>query len=237
MSKAELPPSDAELTLLEAWVAADPGSRLYLRLGQAYLGAGRLEEAAAVLRRGLTVHPEDLAGRQFLAQALLDLGRSDEALGELLEADRALRDFAGLYTALAGLHQSLGQDAQARRAGELARLLGEVLPADPGASDEPSLQPSLFQAPATATLARIYAAQGLTQQAEEVYRRLGQGNQDAPTQPELPPEPASQAEPAPQAEPAQAPALPPRPGQGMLLKRLGALQAAAKKRQPGRAAI
>lgn len=164
-----------QLALLESLYAQDPGGRIFLRLGQAYLDDGRPADAARMLEQGLSLHPDELAGRQTLAQAWLALGQRDKALDELLRADQGLRRLAGVYRMLAELLPTVGRVAEGLRAGLLARQLS----AAPEAAAD-SAEPAEEAAPAsplppteTATLAEIYAAQGLDEEARAIYRRLG----------------------------------------------------------------
>jgi tetratricopeptide (TPR) repeat protein len=168
-------PPGEQLALLESLYAQDPGGRIFLRLGQAYLDADRPADAARVLEQGLAWHPDELAGRQTLAQAWLALGQRDKALDELLRADQALCRLAGVYKMLAELLPTVGRAAEGLRAGLLARGLSA---APEAAADQ--AEPAEGAAPArplppteTATLAEIYAAQGLDEEARAIYRRLG----------------------------------------------------------------
>ena len=169
----------AEFSLLEAWVAENPGSRLFLRLARAYLQAGRLDQAARTLERGLLLHPADVEGRELLAQVLENRGDQAGALAQLGAAAAELGRHAGVYERLAGLLASQGWQAEAevarRLAGDLAFAFGDALgqAAGPG-------QARTVPGQDTPTLAEIYAAQGLNEKAARIYRDLlGQepGNQ------------------------------------------------------------
>lgn len=164
---AAAPP--AELALLESAVAENPGSRLFLRLGRAYLQAGRLGQAAQTLRQGLALQPWEVEGHQLLAEAQERQGDQAGALAQLAEASALLGRQAGLYQALAKLLMAQGRDHEAMVAQRLARDLqtdfAAAAPPAPAAEPEQAGQD-------TPTLAEIYAAQGLTGQAIEIYRRL-----------------------------------------------------------------
>lgn len=75
--------STEQQTVLEDAVEADPGAAGFPALGEAYRRAGRLDEAARVLRQGLERKADDPAGRLVLASVLIDQGRVAEARDEL----------------------------------------------------------------------------------------------------------------------------------------------------------
>ena len=161
-------------------MAENPGSRLFLRLGRAYLQAGRLDRAARTLEHGLALQPLEVEGRQLLAEVLERQGDQAGALAQLSQAAASLSRHAGLYQTLAGLLMGQGRDHEAMVAQRLARDLqteftGAANSQDP-ASVPPAAEPGAVQseqaAQETPTLAEIYAAQGLTQRAIEIYRRL-----------------------------------------------------------------
>lgn len=141
-----MPENAAELFLLEAWVADNPGSRLFLKLAQAYQRAGRLEEAAQVLQRGLVMHPAMVEARQALADVLKAMGQREKALDQLMAAASELCRHAGVFNGLADLWQDQGQESQAQEARELAGALakglnglfqGQAAPAPPTAGGKP----------------------------------------------------------------------------------------------------
>jgi predicted Zn-dependent protease len=131
--------SAAELFLLEAWVADNPGSRLFLKLAQAYKDAGRLDESAQVLERGLVMHPTMVEARQALAQVLEDKGDHNAALNQLMTAAAELCRHAGVFDGLARIWGTQGLDAEAQEARDLSHALagalkgrvGSHLPAEP----------------------------------------------------------------------------------------------------------
>ncbi len=203
--------SPSELFLLEALVGDNPGSRQFPRLAQAYLDLGRLDEAAQVLARGLTVNPREIAGRQVWAQVLERQGQPEAALDQLLLAAGELSGQAGVFAQLAALLAGQGREAEAAQARglaqDLARGFATPEPAAPAAS------------PDTVTLAEIYAGQGLTAQAAAIYRRLLAKN---PQDPDL-------RRRLQELEPGQGAA--PRPaGSDALLAQLNALAGAARER-------
>lgn len=163
------PLSPSELFWLETWVADNPGSRQFVRLAKAYLAAGRAAEAAEVLARGLVLNPRETAARQLWAQALQAQGRQAEALDQLLLAASELCGHAGLFDQLAGLLDQAGRADQAEQARRLAADLAQGF----GPAGTPTSLAASAPPPAdTVTLAEIYAAQGHTEQAAAIYRRL-----------------------------------------------------------------
>ena len=184
MSLNQSPLSAQDLFLLEAWVAENPASRLFVRLGRAYMELGRPGDAAETLRRGLMVMPEETEARHLLALALNGLGDREGALEELMAAARGLAAHAGIFELMGELRAEQGRAEEAAWARGLARELAltpgrEQSPA-PSAGRPPARPagPAAFSASGggggtdTATLAEIYAAQGLAGQAAAIYRRL-----------------------------------------------------------------
>lgn len=160
----------AELALLESAVAENPGSRLFLRLARAYLEAGRLTQAGLTLERGLALQPWEVEGHQLLAEVSARQGDQEGALARLGQAAALLSRHAGLYQSLAGLLMAQGRDQEALVAQRLARDLQTGYAPAPA----PAGRAARVEAPGqdTPTLAEIYAAQGLTAKAVEIYRRL-----------------------------------------------------------------
>jgi hypothetical protein len=71
------------LARLEASVGSDPGASGFPALAEVLRGAGRLQEAEDVARRGLERKPGNLEGTLVRALILLDRGRVDDARREL----------------------------------------------------------------------------------------------------------------------------------------------------------
>jgi Tfp pilus assembly protein PilF len=163
----------AELALLESAVAENPGSRLFMRLAQAYLDAGRLGQARKTLEQGLALHPDEVEGLRLLAQVLHGQGEDSLALVQLHRAVAVMSRHAGLYNDLAELLSGQGRGQEARQARRLAQDLTLDLAsasAQPAPSADQLGEDALSQD--TPTLAEIYAAQGLNDRAAEIYRRL-----------------------------------------------------------------
>ena len=66
----------------EELLVLEPNSKLFLPLAWAYIGQGRTEDAAGVLKKGLSFHPEHLEARLLLIQCLFDGRQRDAAVRE-----------------------------------------------------------------------------------------------------------------------------------------------------------
>lgn len=64
--------------LRERW-QADPSSRLFLQLAEEYRRTGRMDEAIAVLEKGLQHHPNYLSAKVALARCHLETGKPEQA--------------------------------------------------------------------------------------------------------------------------------------------------------------
>jgi tetratricopeptide (TPR) repeat protein len=76
-------PDESRLNDLKQRWARDPGSRLYLQLADEHRKLGQLEEAEAVLTKGLENRPSDLSGLVALGRVALERDKLDEALSAL----------------------------------------------------------------------------------------------------------------------------------------------------------
>jgi len=157
----------SELFLLEAWVADNPGSKLFVRLARAYREAGRLDDAVAVLEQGLVLNPAMVEARRLLAALYQDQGRIERAEEELTLAARELTRHAGLFEDLARLWDGQGLGEAAAQARELAEALdlglGEPVSVQETEPEQPRTTPRSSpsaQVPALSTppgLARLQA--------------------------------------------------------------------------------
>lgn len=210
-----------EIAKLSDRLAANPTSRIFAPLADAYRRAGRLSEAIAVCRQGLNHHPDYLSGLVVLARSYHDTGDLDAAGDTFRRVLASDPHNVGAVRALAEIARSRGDDEEALRFGERALALepgdeelrerleslraalaraeaavyGEAEP-EPGipAAEElaegAGFQEYLTGAKqretgadhvepspagdeiATATLADVYAEQGLLERALSIYRRL-----------------------------------------------------------------
>lgn len=162
------PLSGPELFLLEAWVADNPGSRLFLKLGRAYRDAGRLAEASAVLQKGLVINPGEVEARQVLAQVLEEMGDTPGAILQLVSATREIARYTGVYQRLSDLWEVQGESSKAQAAKELARTLAQGFDeADPKTA-QPKPPP---EAPAEEQITRL--TQPKKDQDQSIINHLG----------------------------------------------------------------
>lgn len=89
---------------LERRVQQDPASIVFGALAEEYRRAGRLDDAVATCRAGLTRHPSYLSARVTLGRALQALGQHDEARTEFERVIEVAPDNLAAIRALAELH-------------------------------------------------------------------------------------------------------------------------------------
>jgi adsorption protein A len=103
--------ADAAIAELERAWHADPDGEAFAALAELYRRAGRLAEAAKVVRQGLARSPRSLEGRAVLLLVLADAGQSGDAR-------RLLESWAG--AALEGVAPAVpAQDALAAGVSDL----------------------------------------------------------------------------------------------------------------------
>ncbi len=151
----------AEMVLLEAWVYDNPGSQAALKLAAAFIETQRPAEAREILGKYLALHPANVQARELLARVLEQRGDRDGAAAQLLLAAQELGRHAVVFSHLARLLDEQGREKEAAK----ARVLAEAL--ETGIGPLPS-----FDGLESATMANIYAAQGHSEQAEEIYKKL-----------------------------------------------------------------
>jgi adenylate cyclase len=122
--------SESEIEMTERAVALNPNSfTAWIGRGWAYKIAGQPEEALRSFERAIRISPVDprlLIVFAAIAQALIELGRFDEAIVAGKKVLRQDPSFSSAYRGLASAFAHLGRDSEARAAA--ARLL-EVDPA------------------------------------------------------------------------------------------------------------
>lgn len=69
-----------KITWFEEMLALEPNSKLFLPLAQAYVQQARISDAADVLRKGLSFHPEHLEARLLLVRCLAEMNDRNAAL-------------------------------------------------------------------------------------------------------------------------------------------------------------
>lgn len=180
-------------------VTHDPHSTAFVPLAEAYRQLGLLDDALETARLGTSNLPQFSPGFTTLGRVLAQMGRTDEALAAFAKALEIDRQSQSALVGLARLHLVRGERAQAR---SILSQAVQFHPDDPlitnmlSAIDLPTPwrqamtapPPDVMQPPAastaegagepaaipipTATLAEIYAQQGLTEQAAHVYAEI-----------------------------------------------------------------
>lgn len=174
----------------------DPNGRAFVPLADAYRRAGRMDEALDLLREGLTRHPEYASAHVVASWLHIERGALDEALDTLeliLELDKDNR--AGLKGMGQVLHEKGDREGALEHLNRLAELepedaeakalLDTIQAAEP--ADVAVAEPEVAEAPTpphvsedviTRTMGDVYADQGLTAKAIDVYERLVAANPD-----------------------------------------------------------
>jgi tetratricopeptide (TPR) repeat protein len=168
---------DSELFLLEAWVADNPGSLLFLKLAKAYRAAERLDEAAQVLQKGLVMHPNLIQARGLLASILEDTGDSEGALAQYMAAANEIAAHAEVFKNLGELLENQGSDAQASKALVVYEALAH------GFMDKETAKTG----PKTMSTAEIQAARGRLKEAARVYKEMQTEESETAEKPEAKP--------------------------------------------------
>ncbi len=88
---ANLRPTASELAQLTDALRRDPGSDVFVMLGNAYLALGRAQEAVEVGARGLKRAPSNIDGRMMVSRAFMALHQWKQAQAELLKVVKADR--------------------------------------------------------------------------------------------------------------------------------------------------
>ena len=185
--------AQSEVARLETVVRSEGGTPAFAALCEAQRRAGRPEEAERTARDGLRRHPDYTAGRVALGLALLDLGRVDEARGELMRVLDAVPDHPVAAAAIPGIDaepvveaellDDLGDGeldqafaaAEARPeemidANGVAEAVVRAVESEPEEADAPT-DPT--ESPfATRSMAEILARQGRVDEAERLRANL-----------------------------------------------------------------
>jgi tetratricopeptide (TPR) repeat protein len=121
--------ASARIEELRERLAREPGSRLFAQLGEELRKAGELDEAVAVLRRGLEKQPNYPSARLTLGRALLEKGDAVGASHELRQVLRGAPDNILAARMLAESLEAQGQleAALAQYRSTLALAAGEPL--------------------------------------------------------------------------------------------------------------
>jgi tetratricopeptide (TPR) repeat protein len=117
-----------DIRALSAQLAQDPGSLLFLRLGEALRRKGQLDAALRVAMNGLERHPHLADAHDLYARVLTDKRDYERAFDEWDMAVRIAPNHTGALKGLAFLYFKVGDVAQAESHLEAAR---RVAPDDP----------------------------------------------------------------------------------------------------------
>lgn len=193
-------PVREQIRRLERLREEAPGSLAFVRLAEAYRSAGESDLALRVLNEGRADAPEHPAIHLVAARIHHDRGQAGEeraALRRALELDpenevagkalQRLDDAAGESGGSdldAGSHVRRASHSPEERA-ELLEQLGGVAGSDWWEEDQgrdgtegPPDGTGADHGPVTETMARLYARQGLWEEAETVYERLLEARPD-----------------------------------------------------------
>jgi tetratricopeptide (TPR) repeat protein len=174
----------------EERLARDPTSLAFAQLADLYRKAGRVPEAIALCRQGLTRYPQYTTARLILAKACLALGDLDEAGAEIRTAlEQSPKDVQCLRLAaeverrrgnIDGAADHLERVVKLDPGDRESRTLLGLLRADPQASGETSglarvLRDDTF---VTLTFGTTCLEQGCLDEAATVFTRLLRKNPD-----------------------------------------------------------
>lgn len=143
-----------DIRALSAQLAQDPGSLIFLRLGEALRRKGQLDAALRVAMNGLERHPHLADAHDLYARVLTDKHDYERAFDEWDMAVRIAPHHTGALKGLAFLYFKVGDLAQAEAHLEAAR---RVEPDDPsldqafamirGGVSQPATEPSAAPSP------------------------------------------------------------------------------------------
>lgn len=176
-------------------VSKDPHSTAFVPLAEAYRQLGLLGDALEAARMGTAMLPHFCPGFTTLGRILGQMGRIDEAMIAFTKALDIDHQSQSALVGLSRLHLVRGEREQARRILHQAaefhpddELIENMLvaidmpspwqhrkppPEEASPADTPVTAEPLVSIPIpTATLAEIYAKQGLTDQAAHVYEEI-----------------------------------------------------------------
>jgi predicted Zn-dependent protease len=168
----------------EERLARDPTSLVFAQLAELYRRAGRVADAIACCREGLSRHPRDTEGRLILARALADEGQFDAAIAQTrailalspkdVQGHRVMAEIArrqgDIDTAVHHLEEVVVLDAHDRA----SRALLGLLRADPGVRSEGSGLVRVLSDDTFVTIAfgALCLDQGLAEEAAHIFTRL-----------------------------------------------------------------
>jgi tetratricopeptide (TPR) repeat protein len=182
MNKHQEPSLENLISGYSEILAKDPHSTVFVSLSDAYVRAGRLDEALGITLSGVQALPWFCPGHVMLGKLHYQLGNPNEALRAF---NRALTLDGESLSALKGLariyldrnrpeiaRQILERALQVFPDNSSVRHLLSQLPLDEGEAgpevDDLAGEPSI----ATVTIAEVFVKQGLLPQACQVYRDI-----------------------------------------------------------------
>jgi Tfp pilus assembly protein PilF len=181
---------NTEIDSLLGKLDAHPGSLLFARLADAYLQTDKMNEAIDVCEQGLAHHTDYANGHMIMAKCYGRLGLRDQAKVELqraLELDNghvaALINLGDIYYEEKRIDRALHCYRQAVNVDPLSQTVrkrissvkggGTLLtPEQESHERDGGGQEDQQETIATVTLAEIYASQGLTEKAIDMFRRV-----------------------------------------------------------------
>ena len=117
-----------ELKVLEELIKANPKSRSFLQLAEAYIEAGRRKEALELLKNGEEYYPYYLAARIAYGKLLREEGETDRAIEQFEFVNRTIPDNLLALKNLAELYLDKDRIAESKAMAEAAMALS---PGDP----------------------------------------------------------------------------------------------------------
>ncbi len=152
-----------KIEIFRAVLAMDPQAPVFVELAETLIQDGQAEAALEVCRQGLRRHPDLLAGRVALVDALMAAGRTKEAQEALAAVKRQA------VSASLSLGRLAELESQLLRAASIETASSESEPA--AWRDEIDDQAAVGDL-ASPTLADLYLNQGQPEAAVHVYKRL-----------------------------------------------------------------
>lgn len=122
----------------------DPASIAFAALAEEYRRAGRFEEAIAACSAGLLRHPAYLSAHVTLGRSLIEVGRFDEARGELEYVLKLAPENLAAIRGLAEIHDRRSDDDHAHH----TAALDEHVRNDAAGAEAPSAPEQLRSEPA-----------------------------------------------------------------------------------------
>jgi tetratricopeptide (TPR) repeat protein len=113
----------AKIAWYEELLALEPNSKLFIPLAQAYILEKRIKDAALVLQKGLSFHPEHLEARLILIQCLARLDDHEAAKRETQRLVNVLADHPIFWNLWAEISKQSANQDTAMTLRLLAKLL------------------------------------------------------------------------------------------------------------------